>query len=128
MANGYPFDEIIGIDMLVNDIELSAMDLLVGSQKVPQTEDGVSMLISAITSPCISSRDRGFIAPGVWSQPSILTLKTGDTLSQGFAILSKSIASQSSSDRAQRIAPPIYVCVKLAGAIEFVKIQLDIAR
>ena len=128
MANGYPFDEIIGIDMLVNDIELSVMDLLVGSQKVPQTEDGVSMIVSAIISPCISSRDRGFIAPGAWDQPSILTLKTGDTLSQGFAILSKTISSQSSSDRAQRVAPPIYVCAKLAGAIEFVKIQLDIAR
>jgi len=128
MANGQYFDEILGIDMLVHNIQLSVLDLLTSAAKVPQTEDGVSLLVNAISRPCIASRNIGFIAPGVWNAAPVLTLKTGDMLSQGFLILSKSIASQSVEDRAARIAPPIYVCVKLSGAIEFVNIQIIVNR
>jgi hypothetical protein len=128
MANGMHFDEIINLDMLVNDIQLAVMDLLTAVSKVPQNEGGVTLLVSAITGPCNSARDRGFLSPGVWNAPSILNLNTGDSLSQGYLILTATIDSQSASDRSSRIAPPIYVCVKLAGAIEFVSIQINVNR
>lgn len=128
MANGMNFDEIIGLDMLVNDIRLAVMDLLTGVAKVPQDEGGVTSLISAITEPCEAAFTRGFLTKGTWNAPSILNLSTGDTLSRGYVILAESISSQSSSDRSARIAPPIYVCVKLAGAIEFVAIQVNVNR
>ena len=128
MANGMHFDEVINLDMLVNDIRIGVMDLLAAVSKVPQNEGGVTLLISAITGPCESARDREFLTPGVWNAPSILNLYTGDTLSKGYVILTESIDDQSSEDRAARIAPPIYVCVKLAGAIEFVKIQINVNR
>lgn len=128
MANGMHFDEIINLDMLVNDIKLAVMDLLTAVSKVPQNEGGVTLLVSAITGPCNSARDRGFLSPGVWNAPSILNLNTGDSLSQGYLILTATIDSQSASDRSSRIAPPIYVCVKLAGAIEFVSIQINVNR
>lgn len=128
MANGMHFDELINLDMLVNDIQLGIMDLLTSVAKVPQTEGGVTLLINAITGPCESALTRGFLAPGVWNAPSILNLNTGDSLVKGYAILSDSIANQSATDRANRIAPPIYVCLKLAGAIEFVNIQINVNR
>jgi len=128
MANGMHFDEIINLDMLVNDIRLAVMDLLAGIAKVPQNEGGITLLISAITGPCNAARNRGFLSPGVWTAPSILGLNTGDTISQGYLILAETISSQSASDRSSRIAPPIYVCVKLAGAIEFVNIQINVNR
>ena len=127
-ANGTHFDELINLDMLKSDIQLAVINLLTGVSKVPQTESGVTLLISVIAKACNKAKDRGFLAPGVWNAPSILSLNTGDALSQGYIILAASIASQSEDDRANRIAPPIYVCVKLAGAIEFVTIQVNVNR
>lgn len=128
MANGQHFDEVLGLDMLTNSIQMAVMDLLVGVRKVPQTEGGVTLLINAITGPCNDSKNKGFIAPGIWKAAPVLTLETGDTLSQGYLILSETIDSQSEADRSARIAPPIYVCVKLAGAIEFVLIEVLVNR
>lgn len=128
MANGMHFDELINLDMLKNDIQIAVMDLLTGISKVPQNEGGITLLVSAITGPCNKARDRGFLSPGVWNAPSILNLNTGDTLSQGYLILSETIDSQSEQDRSSRIAPPVYVCLKLAGAIEYVTIQINVNR
>lgn len=128
MADGTPFDEIINLDMLSNNIQLAVMDLLTGYPKIPQTEDGVSLLINAINRPCSNARNIGFIAPGVWNAPSILDLSTGDMLSAGYLIMAESVASQSQADREARKAPPIYVCIKLAGAIEHVVINVQVNR
>lgn len=126
MASGAHFDEVINLDMLKNDIQIAIMSLLAGVSKVPQNESGVLLLVSAINGPCNSARNRGFISPGVWNAPSILNLSTGDTLSQGYIVLSEKIADQLAADRTARKAPAIYVCVKLAGAVEFVAIQIDV--
>jgi predicted heme/steroid binding protein len=128
MANGQHFDEVLGLDMLVNDILLSVMDLLTGVSKVPQTEGGTTLLVNAIAGPCNRALNRGFIAPGVWNAAPVLSLNTGDMLSQGYLILSETIDSQPQADRDARIAPPIYVCVKLAGAIEHVVISVQVNR
>jgi len=128
MANGMHFDEIINLDMLKNDVQLAIMDLLTATSKIPQNEGGVTLLVSAITGPCESALNRGFLSPGIWNAPSILNLNTGDTLSKGYLILTESIDDQSEADRSNRIAPPIYVCTKLAGAIEFVAIQINVNR
>lgn len=128
MADGASFDELLGLDMLVNSIQLAVMDLLVSLPKVPQTEDGVSLIINTINKVCAESANRGFLAPGVWGGPTVLGLEPGDTLTQGFVVQAESIASQSQADRDARKSPPIYVCVKLAGAIEFVAIQINVNR
>lgn len=128
MSNGTSFDELIGLDKLANDIQLSIMDVLYQSPKVPQTEDGVTRLISAINEPCRQAVMVGFIAPGVWKGQPILNLSTGDVLSEGYLVQSESIASQTQADRDARKAPYIYVAVKLAGAIEFVVIRVDVNR
>lgn len=128
MANGVHFDETLGLDMLTNSIQIAVMNLLSGIAKVPQTEGGIALMIMAINGPCINARDTGFIAPGVWGAGPILSLQTGDSLSQGFLILSGAIADQSATDRAARVSPPIYVCIKIAGAIEYAMIQVNVNR
>lgn len=124
MADGSYFDELINTDMLVNDIQLAILDILTTVTKVPQTESGVTLLVNAISSACDSSVDRGFIAPGTWTADSFRSVSTGDMLSKGYIILSDPITDQNVTDRANRIAPPIYVLCKLAGAIQTVKIQI----
>lgn len=128
MTNGQHFDEILGIDALVNDIQESVMIALTTTPKVPQTDEGVSYLINVISGACSRARNRGFLAPGVWNAPTILNLETGDTLANGFAILADTIANQSAEDIANRISPTIYVPIKLAGAIEHVVINILVNR
>lgn len=128
MASGDHFDEVIGLDALSNAIQLAVMDLLVSVPKVPQTEDGVSLILNKIASACQPFRNSGFLAAGTWTGPVVLNLQTGDTLEQGFIIQAESIRSQSQADRDARIAPPIYVCVKLGGAIEFATIVVNVNR
>lgn len=128
VADGTSFDEVLGLDMLADNIQKAVMDVLTQYPKIPQTEDGVGLLLNAINGPCLQARTVGFIAPGVWTGPNLLNLRTGDTLSQGYAIQSESIASQAVADRQNRLAPPIYVAVKLAGAIEHVVITVHVDR
>lgn len=128
MADGTHFDEVLNLDVLTNDIQTSVINALTTSLKIPQTEDGVSMLVSAITAPCAAARRRGAIAPGIWKAAPVLGLKTGDTLSTGYMVLADTIANQSQADRDARKSPPIYVAVKLAGAIEHAVIGVVVNR
>ena len=128
MANGSHFDEILGIDMIVNGLQTAVMNALTSSPKLPQTEGGMLLLISALTAPLELARSQEFIAPGIWTAAPVLNLETGATLSQGYLIQSGAISAQSSADRAARKAPPIYICIKLAGSIEYVTITLNVDR
>lgn len=104
------------------------MDLLAQSRKVPQTAAGVASIINVINQACDKHVSTGFIAPGQWNGSQCLELQTGDYLDAGYLVQAESIDSQPQADRDKRIAPPIYVCVKLAGAIEFVVIEVNINR
>jgi hypothetical protein len=126
--SGAYFDEIIYLDKLVNEIELNVADLLYQTPKVPQTEAGMASIRSVIAQACENSKEIGFIAPGVWNGTPILSLNTGDYLPNGYLIQSQSIASQSQADRDARIAPPVYVAIKLAGAVQSIIIQIDVNR
>lgn len=128
MADGTSFDEVINLDVLTNDIQTSVMNALTQAPKVPQTEEGVTVLVNSITVPCNNARRRGVIAPGIWNGAPVLSLKTGDTLSTGYMVLADTLANQSQADRDARKSPPIYVAVKMAGAIEHVVIGVIVNR
>lgn len=128
MADGVSFDEVLNLDVLTNDIQTAIINSLRSAPKIPQTEDGVSLLLSALTDPCNAARNRGVIGAGIWKAAPILGLKTGDTLSVGYLIQAASIASQSQGDRDARKSPPIYVAIKLSGAIEHVVIGVIVNR
>ncbi|GHU70622.1 hypothetical protein FACS1894184_16320 [Clostridia bacterium] len=129
MANLEPFDTRLGLDQLANNIQLSVMDLLSGTKtKIPQTESGMSQIKTAIDKECAKAVHTRFLAPGVWNQEDLLSIRQGDTFTKGYVILSDPIDGQTVADRAARIAPAIYVLVKLAGAIEFVIIKVVVDR
>jgi hypothetical protein len=128
MANGQFFDEIINIDMLANNVQLTVMDLLYQTPKVPQTDAGVTQIIHACNVACQQAVDIGFLAPGLWTGVDILNLKNGDTLPKGYLVQAPPVASQSSADRQARKSPPIYIAIKEAGAIHSVLLGLYINR
>lgn len=124
MADGAHFDDLLNLDQLTNEIQKSIINTLSTTPKIPQTDAGVGILVSVISDPCEQARKEGFIAPGVWNAAPVLNLQTGDTLSKGYLVLADTVANQSESDRQARKSPPIYVCIKEAGAIENVAIGI----
>ena len=128
MSNGSFFDEKINLDMLVNNIQLSVMDLLYQSPKVPQTEPGVAQIIHAINMACEQAVTIGFLAPGKWTGRTILNLSEGDVMPNGYLVQAAKIADQSQADREARKSPSIYVAIKEAGAIHSVLIGVYVNR
>ncbi len=126
MASGMHFDTRLGLDQLSNAILIALMNTLTSASKVPQVEAGMAMLFNALSGPCQNALASGFLGAGVWSGAPILSLNTGDTLAQGYAILAGSIASQSAADRTARKSPSIYIPIKLAGAIENVVLVVPV--
>jgi hypothetical protein len=128
MADGTWFDEMINLDMLANYVQLSVCDLLNQRPKVPQTEAGVLQIINAFTPDLELAVRTGFVAPGIWTIPGFLTLEQGDAIEKGYLVLSEAVNDQSPADRDARLAPPIYIALKLAGAIHYVIIQVNVNR
>ena len=125
VASGAWFDEIIGLDQLSSDIQLACMDVLTTTRtKVPYTDAGAMQFVLACNEACEDALSRGFLAPGIWEGNPVLDLETGDTLESGFLCQAEPVADQSSANRSQRICPPIYVCVRLAGAIHSATIKV----
>ena len=119
-APNWFFDQVMNIDMLVNNIQLSIMDLLASNPKIPQTDAGVATLIHAVNQAADTAVTVGFLGPGVWSGPTILNLSSGDVLPNGYLTQAQTLASQSTADRAARKAPSIYLAIKPAGAVHSV--------
>lgn len=128
MADGTWFDEMINLDMLSNNIQLSVMDILCKTPKIPQTEAGVATIINAFLPDLDDAVKIGFLAPGIWSAPGFMDIEQGDAIEKGYQVMSEPIDSQATADRDARICPPIYVALKLAGAIHSVVIQLNVNR
>ncbi len=120
MSSGFFIDEVQGTDWLANAIQVALFNTLYGAGKVPQTDAGVNRLITAASQICAQAVTNGLVAPGVWDAGGFGELSTGDTLPNGFYIYCPPVASQSSADRAARIAPTMQIAIKLAGAIHFV--------
>lgn len=128
MADGTPFDEIIYLDMLMDRITLNVMDLFYKARKVPDTDPGVTQIMNVINNACDQFVNIGYIAPGVWKDGDILKLKYGDTLAKGYLVQAESVNNQSQADRENRLSPPVYVSIKLAGAIEYITIPIKVNR
>lgn len=128
MASGDSFDEIMYIDMLISDIKSGLMTALISNSKIPQTEQGVSILEAGIVQVLEQYRDLQFIAPGIWNGETVLALNNGDSLPAGYLVQFMPIASQTLMQRASRVAPPCYICIKLAGAIEHITISVVVDK
>ena len=124
MANGYFFDQIVNRDMLVNDIQLSCMDLLYQNRKIPQTEAGMGMIYNVLAAACELAVTRGHLASGTYTGIPFLNLNTGDFMPNGYLIQSTPLSEQSITDRALRKAVPFYITVKEAGAVHSMTIEV----
>jgi hypothetical protein len=129
MVNGYFFDEVHGTDWLQNATQTAVWNLLyTSSTKIPQTDAGVNQIRAVISQVMEQGVTNGLIAPGVWNADGFGALKRGDTLSTGYYIYAQPVADQVQADREARIAPVIQCAIKLAGAIHFVDVIINVNR
>lgn len=123
------FDEIHGLDWFVDAIQTAEYNLLYQSKtKIPQTDAGQNQLVTVAANVCQEAINNGLVAPGVWNADGFGQIDRGDFLTEGFYIYTPPMASQDQSAREQRIAPPIQIALKLAGAIHEINCIVDVNR
>jgi hypothetical protein len=129
MSGGAFFDEIHGLDWLGDAGSKALWNVLYqSSTKVPQTDPGQTRLINAWASVMREAVNNGLVAPGQWNAEGFGQLETGQYLPEGFYIYSQPMAAQDQSVREQRIAPPIQIAAKLAGAIHETDTIINVNR
>lgn len=123
------FDEIHGLDWFSDALQTAEYNLLYQSKtKIPQTDAGQNQLVNTAAGVCQEAINNGLIAPGQWNADGFGQLSRGDYLSEGFYIYTPPMAAQDQSIREQRIAPPIQIALKLAGAIHEIDCIVDVNR
>ena len=123
------FDEIHGLDWLQNAVQTEVWNLLYQSKtKIPQTESGANQVIACIEACLEEAVNNGLIAPGTWNADGFGLLERGDYLEKGYYVYVSPIADQPQSEREQRKLPVIQIAAKLAGAVHFVDVQIDVNR
>ena len=129
MAGSAYFDEIHGLDWLQNAVQTEVWNLLYQSKtKIPQTESGANQVIACIEACLEEAVNNGLIAPGMWNADGFGLLERGDYLEKGYYVYVSPIADQPQSEREQRKLPVIQIAAKLAGAVHFVDVQIDVNR
>jgi hypothetical protein len=129
MSNGYFFDEVHGTDWLQNAVQVDVWNLLYQSQtKIPQTDNGITQIVATVEGTMSRAVTNGLCAPGLWGGPAIGALQTGQALTKGYYVYAPLVASQSQADREARKAPTLQVALKLAGAVHFVDVIINVNR
>ncbi|HBK4620146.1 TPA: DUF3383 domain-containing protein [Klebsiella michiganensis] len=129
MANGDFFDERHGLDWLQNYVQTNLYNLLYTSTtKIPQTDAGVTRLMTNVEASLDQAVNNGLVAPGVWNGGPIGQIQSGDTLTKGYYVYADAVANQSQSDREARKSPVIQAAIKLAGAIHYGDVQINVVR
>lgn len=129
MASNDYIDEIFGLDGLVNYIQTDLFNFMVtNNTKVPQTDAGVSQLVTVCQNACQAFVNNGYLAAGTWTSAGIGPIQPGMTLSNGYYVWAAPIALQSAAQRGQRISPTIQILGKEAGAIHDIVVNLTVNR
>jgi len=129
MASGHYFDEIHGLSWFEDAVQNNVYNLLYQSKtKIPQTDSGQNQIVAAVSAACEEAVNNGLVAAGIWNADGFGQLSRGGNLPTGYYIYTAPMALQPQATREQRIAPPIQVAIKLAGAIQEVDIIVDVNR
>lgn len=129
MSNGDFFDERHGLDWLQNYVQTDLFNALYTSTtKIPQTEAGITRLLTVVEKSLDQAVSNGLVAPGVWNGGDIGQITAGDTLTKGYYVYAQPLSSQAQADREARKAPLIQAAIKLAGAVHYADAQINVVR
>jgi hypothetical protein len=124
VASGRFIDEVIGLDAYKNAVDTAVFNYLYQAPtKIPQTNDGVTGIVSVIDTVNEQFVVNGFLAPG-----NVTIDNTTVFLEKGYQTTAQRVESQSQADREARKCPPIATVIKGAGAIHIVDINANFVR
>lgn len=129
-VDGTPYDETMYLDKTRVLIQNYVLQAMTGNTtpKIPQTDDGMAVILSAVNSAMEYMKRIGFVAAGTWTAPDFSTIKTGDMLPAGYMVFADPVSSMSSADREARKLPNVYVAMKLSGSGRSVTIGVNVNR
>lgn len=128
-SSGNFIDEMTGTDWLALTIQTAIYNLLyTTTTKIPQTDAGMHLLVTTAESICSQAVINGLLAPGVWNANGFGQLASGDFLPKGFYVYAQPVALQTQADREARMATPIKIAAKLAGAVHTVDVMIEVNR
>ncbi len=122
------FDAIYNDLAFELDIKVSLFNTLSStSTKIPQTDDGVLVLVAIAQRRCQAFVDNSAIAPNEWNNVDFFGDKETflrNIRENGFYVMADPIANQTQEDRQARKCPNLYVAYKRAGAIHTLLLQI----
>lgn len=125
-----PYDETMYLDktrLLVQHYVLKAM-VGNGTPKIPQTDEGMAVVIASVNSAMEYLKRVGFVAAGVWTAIDFASIKTGDMLPAGYMVFADRVADMAPADREARKLPNVYIAMKLSGSGRSVTIGINVNR
>ncbi|MDE1484806.1 DUF3383 family protein, partial [Xenorhabdus bovienii] len=96
--------------------------------KISQTDEGVTQLLVNVEQSLSQGVTNGLIAPGAWGGDTFGALNRGDMLTKGYYTYAAPIADQVQAEREKRKAPVIQCAIKLAGAVHFADVIINVNR
>ena len=128
VASGLRFDEVLALDRISSDLQDAAISLLTsGSGRLPQTDETSAVFINRFSAVLSGYTAAGILATGLWRGASVGSLRTGDTVENGYLLWADSYDLQSDADRAAHKAMPIHAALCLAGSVETLLIEIDVS-
>jgi len=129
MANGFFFDEVQGTDWQANRVQTDLFNVLYqANTKIPQTNAGVHILVTTVEASLNQGVVNGLIAPGQWNAPGFGQITFGQMLPKGYYVWAPLLESQPQAIREKRVAPTIQCAIKLAGAVHFANVVINVNR
>lgn len=121
-------DQVANQIWLVTTIQRNVFNVLATTRtKIPQTEQGADVIMSAIKDVCVQAVTNGYIAPGEWNSSDTFGVQE-DFLRNinefGYYIYHQPVSEQLQSDREARKCVPFMVAAKEAGAVHSANIQI----
>ena len=127
-AEGARYEEVLYLDMISDELNNAAVDLLVNSdRKLPQTDDTTAQFINRFSAILSGWYDREVLATGPWRAGSVGPLNRGDIVEKGYMLWADSYDEQSDADRAAHKSVPIQVALVLAGSVESIVITVNVS-
>ena len=126
---GARYDEVMYVDQIANQLQTAMLNMIVGSDvKLPQADSTTTMFVSECNRILEQYYNRGILATLPWRGADIGTVANGDILEHGYCCMADSFDVQSAADRAAHKAMPITILLCLSGAVESVRITLNVQQ
>lgn len=123
------FDQVYNQMWFTTNLQTTVFNAMATTPtKVPQTEQGMTLLKSAAQQVCEQAKANLYVAPGSWSGGTFGNQQDfiRNITDVGYYVYTTPISKQSQSDRAARIAPLMQIAIKEAGAVDSASILVNI--